>query len=187
LGGDNRCIIPRQHRDNALDNAEADLLYEVKLTRLDSRLLAGGGRRFAALPETVDFASIRRLVTELPGATLLSFVETIPEVFVVFDYLGCEITINNQFGEYWFIAHDPHTPDERLEELVFFFRRHLPPRNHVDDERAAWATGGALCVATSAAFIVSWTAPEWSSGALIAVFLVALASSRAVFGRKIRR
>lgn len=155
---------------------------------VDNQSMSGGARRFAALPESVDFATLRQLVSALPDARILQFIETIPEVLIVFDYHGHQISINNQFGEYWFFARDSATPDRELEELTFYFRRHLPVLNDLASRtHDAWATGGALVIATLGILGISIARPDLGVLVRAVSFVALLIVGRVVLGYLLHR
>jgi hypothetical protein len=154
------------------------------VARLDSQIMSGGARRFDSLPEVVDFQTLKRLVLELPGANMKEYTESISEVWVVFDYHGYVIAINNQFGEYWFFSYDAAAPDEILEEIAFYFRRHLPRRDDTDRRvHEALATGGALAVATLGQFLLGVFDDNAEFGKRLLTFVALFVAVRVLLGK----
>ena len=154
------------------------------MARLDYQIMSGGSRRFDSLPEVVDFPTLRRLVLELPGASMKEYTESISEVLVEFDYRGYVIAINNQFGEYWFFSHDADAPDEILEEIAFYFRRHLPKRDDTDRRvYEALATGGALAVATLGQFLLGVLDDNAEFGKRLLTFAALFVAARILLGK----
>jgi hypothetical protein len=78
----------------------------------------GGGRQFAALPQTTDAVTLRNHLAQLPGVQLGCFLHSVPESWIDFALGGHEFSINDQFGEYWFFVANPDAPDELLQQVV---------------------------------------------------------------------
>lgn len=92
-----------------------------------------GSRQFAALPETYDVQhpqwwALRDRIEQLPGAKLQNLVtDNVTEAWIDFTYRGHELSLNNQFGEWWFFVKDPACPDELLREVIAHFEPMLRP------------------------------------------------------------
>ena len=103
---------------------------EYQMMRLDNQIMPGdGSRSFASFCAVGGYLLLKQLVSELPGARIVGYVEGITEMWLDFDYRGHKITINDQFGEYWFFVKDPTTPEQPLEEIASYFERTLPKRD----------------------------------------------------------
>lgn len=79
-----------------------------------------GSRQFAEIPEDLEsWEELRDHFKALEGATITRyFTDNVTEVWIDFDLKGHKFTINNQFGDYWFMVADPLCDDEILEAVV---------------------------------------------------------------------
>ncbi|MHB1036183.1 MAG: hypothetical protein ACYC35_29855 [Pirellulales bacterium] len=74
-----------------------------------------GSRQFAAIPEVVSWAALRDHIAALPGAQITRYLtDQVTEVWIDFSYRGYAMSVNNQFGEFWFFVDDPNCPDSIL-------------------------------------------------------------------------
>ena len=155
--------------------------------RLDNQIMPGSGsRRFAAFRAVGGYLLLKQLVSELPGARIVGYVEGITEMWLDFDYRGHMITINDQFGEYWFFVRDSTTPEQPLEEIVSYFELTLPKRDqYADDVHDAWATGGAILIATLGILVVRVTHSVQGFGLRVVFVVALLIVSRVALGRLI--
>jgi hypothetical protein len=82
-----------------------------------------GSRKFAELPQTELWYTVRDHVQKLPGALLTGFLcDRVTEAWIDFEFRGHSFSINDQFGEYWFFVKDPACPDATLDEVVTHFQ-----------------------------------------------------------------
>ena len=78
-----------------------------------------GSRQFAALPQTASWRKLRRHLEALAGVRLTDFVtDSVSEGWLDFTYDGQRLTVNDQFGQYWFFVDDPAAPDELLRRVA---------------------------------------------------------------------
>ena len=78
-----------------------------------------GSRMFAALPESESWHRLRDHISQLAGAQVTDFItDEITEAWIDFTYRGYSLTVNNQFGEFWFFVRDPNCADDILSEVV---------------------------------------------------------------------
>lgn len=93
------------------------------LTKLLKIEMHDGSRNFAALPETVFFDELLNYTSKLAGAQITNFItDSVTEVWLDFEFIEQEFSINNQFGGYWFFVKNFHCPDEILFEVFEHFR-----------------------------------------------------------------
>jgi len=78
-----------------------------------------GSRHFLSLLESFPWEPFRDHFAMLPNAAITNFVtDHITEVWIDFSYEGHAFTINNQFGEFWFLVSDPNCPNTILEKVA---------------------------------------------------------------------
>jgi hypothetical protein len=87
------------------------------MTILDDRL-HDGGWHFAVLPQTVDPATLRNHLAQLPRVKLGLFVDSVTESWIDFTLEGHAFSVNDQFGDYLFFVANPDAPDELLERVA---------------------------------------------------------------------
>jgi hypothetical protein len=82
-----------------------------------------GSRKFGELPQTVPWDRLRRHLEMLPGATVTNFItDEITEAWIDFSFRDQRLSVNNQFGDYWFFVEAPQAPDETLEAVLTYCR-----------------------------------------------------------------
>ena len=80
-----------------------------------------GSRDFLSLPCTQGPDSLWHSLRGLDHVTRNSFVPAITETWMAFTWRGWSIAIHDPYGEYWFFADDPETPDTILQEIRAHF------------------------------------------------------------------
>ena len=85
-----------------------------------------GSRHFVDMPEVIFFDEVADHVEELGGSEITEFLtDGVVEMWLEFDYREHRFSVNNQFGDYWFLVEDANCLDEILLEIVEHFRRLL--------------------------------------------------------------
>jgi hypothetical protein len=85
-----------------------------------------GSRQFIDFPETVFFDELREHTGEMEGAKITGFItDWVTEVWLDFAFRGQKISINNQFGEYWFFVDDPECSKEIMLVVAAHFQKLL--------------------------------------------------------------
>ena len=88
------------------------------MTLIDVRA-KDGSRHFAALPEAITWECLRNHIATHRDATITEYrTDHVTEVWIDFAFRGHNMTVNNQFGEFWFFVADPNCPDSILADIV---------------------------------------------------------------------
>ena len=83
-------------------------------------IMNDSSRQFGELPQTVLWHELRDHLERLDGAEVIDFVtDNVTEAWMDFSYRGYRISVNDQFGDYWFFVDDPNCPNEVLESVLF--------------------------------------------------------------------
>jgi hypothetical protein len=85
-----------------------------------------GSRQFADLPEVISWEALRDHLAALSSAKVTGYLtDQITEAWIDFTYRGYTMSVNNQFGDYWFFVDDPSCPDPILANVVSHCERVL--------------------------------------------------------------
>lgn len=88
------------------------------MTLIDIRM-QDGSRQFAALPEVISWEELRDHIAALPDADITGHLtDRVTEVWIDFSYRGHSMSVNNQYGEFWFFVDDPDCPAAILTAVV---------------------------------------------------------------------
>jgi hypothetical protein len=87
---------------------------------LDVRM-ADGSRHFAEVPWQPPLMLKQRLL-DTPGVKLTSYVGSIFETWIVFEYSGQLFSAHNPLNDFWLFVDDPQCPDNVLCEVEDLFR-----------------------------------------------------------------
>jgi hypothetical protein len=84
-----------------------------------NNIMHDGSRQFLALPQSKSWEGLFVWIKGYMGVTdsvLLS--DGVTEAWIDFEYKGQTISVNNQFGEYWFFVKNPECSDLVLSEIA---------------------------------------------------------------------
>lgn len=89
-----------------------------RMELIDVRM-ADGSRHFAVLPETIPWESLHDHVAALTDAKITGYLtDQVTEAWIDLTYQGYSMTINNQYGEFWFFVDDPNCPSSILADVI---------------------------------------------------------------------
>ena len=78
-----------------------------------------GSRQFAELPGACSWDGLRRHIERLPGATVTDYLtDNVTEMWLDFSFRGHAFTVNNPYGDFWFLVRDPTCPDDVLVAVI---------------------------------------------------------------------
>jgi hypothetical protein len=78
-----------------------------------------GSRHFYAHPTVTSWDDLMDHLEALEGLEITGIVsDDVVETWVDFDYKEKPFSINDQNGDYWFFAEDPHCPENILLDIV---------------------------------------------------------------------
>lgn len=87
--------------------------------RLLNITMLDGSRQFGELPQGVLWDELRDHLAKLPGAVLTGFItDGVTEAWIDFTYQGHQLSVNDQYGDYWFFVKDPTCPDAVLVAVL---------------------------------------------------------------------
>lgn len=82
-----------------------------------------GSRDFLSLPVRRTPQQLKNSLKGLRHVRGVKLAQDVVESWLSFSWHGWEIAINDPFGEYWFFAENPETPEPILEEIRDHFVR----------------------------------------------------------------
>tara|TARA_R100000750_G_scaffold30078_2_gene19015 strand:- start:2771 stop:3142 length:372 start_codon:yes stop_codon:yes gene_type:complete len=86
-------------------------------TSLTDFRMRDGSRNFLTLPILKSPGQLWRSLRRLKHVKRKANVQSVTDAWITFSWRGWEIAIHDPYGEYWFFAEDPQTPDDVLEEI----------------------------------------------------------------------
>src|SRR5689334_11328972 len=152
---------------------------------LTNTINADGTLRFAAFRATVAPETLARHLAQLPGAQITRTILTAPDVWIAFTWEGRQFDVNEQFGEFWFVARDALTPEAllvRIASHAMSILRENPEEIRRESRREAWS--GAL--GGLAAFTVASLSPGVSQSPLLRIlaFVVGTITGAVIAGQR---
>ncbi|WP_299935237.1 hypothetical protein [uncultured Pelagimonas sp.] len=80
-----------------------------------------GSRHFLGLPAVYPPRFLWRSLSKLENATRGDFLGDMIETWFDFSYQGYAFSVHETYGEFWFFANDPDTPDPVLHDICDHF------------------------------------------------------------------
>jgi len=116
-----------------------------------------GSRMFAALPGTLSLRALARHLAQIPGIVINDAAFTASDDWMKLELAGWRFAVNGQFGDFWFFALDPATPDDVMHAIVKHAESalRLNLAHEIKDQRLralAAAVGGLLAFGISNLF-----------------------------------